>query len=213
MIKALIFDYDGVIVDSFPTVHKVFSIICNRMDKNCPKHILGFRDAYGENSRMLLKNLGFSNKEVDKANLIYREEIKKQNPNFYPGIKEAIIKLHKKYELFLVTANLRMEAEDKLKKLGVLGCFSKIIGGSLEPIEKSGALIKLLDEKKFSGYEVVMIGDRINDYNAAEKAGIKNIILVDYGWGYDKTKIPNYKQKIKIEKPLDILRAVESFEK
>ncbi len=92
MIKLIIFDYDGVIVDSFPTVHKVYQIICQRLGKKCPLNFEEFKKTYGKTSRNFAKNLEFSEEDIARADLIYREEILKQKPEFFEGIAEVIDK-------------------------------------------------------------------------------------------------------------------------
>ena len=56
--------------------------------------------------------------------------------------------------------------------------------------------------------EVISIGDRTVDYEAAKKAGLadENIILAGYGWGYDKDKV---KTKNIADKPEDILSIIK----
>ena len=56
--------------------------------------------------------------------------------------------------------------------------------------------------------EVILVGDRVVDYRLAQKAGIQNLILVEYGWGYDKKLTPNYKPKVIVNKPQDLLKAI-----
>ena len=56
---------------------------------------------------------------------------------------------------------------------------------------------------------MVMVGDRLVDFTTAKECGINQIILVEYGWGYDKEKISEYKQIILVHNPKDILVAVE----
>ena len=63
MIKLIIFDYDGVIVDSFLNVHKVYQIACQKLGKQCPSNLDEFRKIYGHNSIEAKKNLGFNKEE------------------------------------------------------------------------------------------------------------------------------------------------------
>lgn len=53
------------------------------------------------------------------------------------------------------------------------------------------------------------VGDRDIDLDIASEIGLKNVILVEYGWGYRKNK---FSPDIAVKKPKDILRAIQSFE-
>ena len=44
MIKLIIFDYDGVIVDSFVNVHLVYKIICKKLGKQYPEDFKDFKN-------------------------------------------------------------------------------------------------------------------------------------------------------------------------
>ena len=68
---------------------------------------------------------------------------------------------------------------------------------------------KIMRDHNVKQKQLISIGDRAIDYREAKKARIKNILLVEYGWGYRKEEVPRHKQKVVIEKPQDIMRAVK----
>lgn len=206
MIELIIFDYDGVIVDSFSTVHKVYQSICLKLGKKCPASMAKFRKIYGSNSRSLMKNLGFTPEEIKRADIFYKEKIVNYKPNFFPRIAEVIKQLSQNYKLILVSSNLHNEVTSKLKKLNVFELFDSIHAGKIGPMKKPDVLVTIMKKHHADPKNVVMIGDRMNDYYDARKAGIKNIILVEYGWGYDKNKVPS--QKMVVDKPSDLLEAI-----
>ena len=59
-----------------------------------------------------------------------------------------------------------------------------------------------------------MIGDRNIDFDKGVEAGLlaENIILVEYGWGYDRSKMEN-NQKFMVNKPSDLIPAIKYIEK
>lgn len=212
MIKLIIFDYDGVIVDSFQTMHKAYVRICDRLNKKCPSNFEDFRKMFGYNSQEFMKNMKFSQKEIEKANKFYLQEITKENPEFFHEIKKVLFSLSKKYKLVLVSANVKLEVLEKIKKLKATHLFDRIVGSDGNgPLRKVPELKRILKDFKLKPEEVLMIGDRINDYNDSLAAGINNVLLVEYGWGYDAKKIPYHKQDVLIKKPIDLLKAVKNF--
>jgi phosphoglycolate phosphatase len=213
-LKIVIFDYDGVIVDSFPSVHKTYQIICSKLNKECPKNIVDFKKIYGYVAKELRANLKFSEEDTKLANEMYLKTIVKMNPPLFPGIKQTIEKLNEDYKLILVSSSPREEVMSKLKKNNLDKFFTSIFAGDkAEPMRKVESLKKILALPNYSADEIVMIGDRNVDYDEGIKAGIpkENIILVEYGWGYDKGALKEYKQKIVVNNPLDLLDAIKSI--
>lgn len=202
-----------MIVDSFPTVHKVYQIICERLNKNCPTDFNDFKKVYGHRSSEFMRNMGYSEEEVILHNKMYSELILKQNPLFFKNIGPVIKKLSEQYKLILVTSSNKSEVDQKLTRLGVISLFQEVHGGESGKgsILKVEILKQILTNHHLENHEVLMIGDRINDYNDAKKAGIDNVILVEYGWGYDPKNIPEYKSRYLVKEPRDLLEAVKRF--
>ncbi len=209
MIKAIIFDYDGVIVDSFQNVFEVYQAICKELGKKCPATLEEFRKIYGRTYLDCYHNLGINPDEYEKAEQVFKREILKKTPKLFDGIKEVIVQLSKKYKLILVSATYKAEVAQKLENFEIIKYFSHIIGQLHEtdkPISKAKEITQVLKKEGLAKDEVVLIGDRNVDFDAGKKAGLKNIILVEYGWGYHKETLPH--QEVIVNQPKDLLRAI-----
>jgi phosphoglycolate phosphatase-like HAD superfamily hydrolase len=215
MIQAIIFDYDGVIVDSFPDLYEIYKVICKELNKKMPGTIKEFGRFYGYTFEEAYTNLGIINpEERKKAELIFKEDIAKTKPPIFKTIPEVLDQLSKKYKIFLLSSNYKEEVKKKIGSFGLIGYFSDIIGKEKsEPthFDKSKEITKLIKKHNLDETKVVMIGDRNVDYDEAQRAGI-NIILVEYGWGYEKEKLDGYNIRTLVNKPLDILKALKEIE-
>jgi len=217
MIKLVIFDYDGVIVDSFPSVHEVYKVIARKLGKKCPEDFDDFRKFYGYHRLECYKNMGVTEEDdYEKAEIIYREEIAKQNPEPFNGINEIIKELCRKYKVILVSNSPKEEIVQRLRSFGIHDYFSSIFASEdLKPFKKVEVFKEVMVKFSLKPEEIVMIGDRNIDYDKGVKAGLKpeNIILVEYGWGYDKNKIPDYNSKPTVNEPKDIIKAISKISK
>lgn len=208
MIKLIIFDYDGVIVDSFPIYHQIYKKICEKFGKNWPPTIEEFRKIYGNNSNDCYRNLGFNEEQKLEATKIIKQELSNYEPKIFEGIEDTLKKLQGQYKLAVVSSSPHEEVERKLRKFGLNGLFDFVIGRphhQLERFVKTEHLKKVAGDLGFTEDEVLLIGDRNVDFVEGSAAGLKNIILVDYGWGYSLKEIPDYKKLYLIKKPTDLL--------
>jgi phosphoglycolate phosphatase len=213
MIKLIVFDYDGVIVDSFPNIHSVYQIICQKLGKSYPEDFEDFKKIYGHSSSECYSQLGFSEEERIKGNMIFKEEILKKDAKLFDRIIEVLKKLHKDYKLAVISSSYKEEVEQKLKKFGLLKLFDFILAkeSHVGRFEKTESIKKIMEKLTMKSNEVLLIGDRNVDFIEGSKAGLSNILLVDYGWGYDLEEIPEYKQKVLVKEPNDLLEAVKEF--
>lgn len=213
MIKAIIFDYDGVIVDSFANIFEAYQTICNALGKRMPATIEEFKKVYGRGYLEAYENLGITSKEeCDKAEIIFQEETAKKSPPLFPNIGTVLQMLSKQYKLLLLSANYHHAIVKNLQKLGINKHFFDVIAQkeiTCIPLDKTSEMLKTLQAEGLQPNEVISIGDRDIDYEQSKKAGINNIILVEYGWGYHKETLPH--QKVLVYKPEDLLAAVQEL--
>ena len=191
MIKAIIFDYDGVIVDSFGSVFEVYKIICQRFGVVCPETLEDFRHIYGYNYMECFINLGIKEENFTEAKEIYKNEISQMEHGLFLGIAEVIRELSVNYKIYLVSASHSDEILPKIKKFNLTHYFEKIYCCADYGVRKSEMFIDLIRKNNYLPEELISIGDRAIDYEVAQRADIpdSNVILVTYGWGLDKSKI------------------------
>lgn len=210
MIKAVIFDYDGVIVDSFVGVFLVYQKICEYFQVVCPENIEDFRKTYGYNYLECLTNLGVAEKDFDEAQKIYQEEIVKINHDLFVDIVEVIAELSTKYKLYLISASHSTEVLPKIDSFNLTNYFEQIYCGADQKIRKDVMMKRAITENNYLPEELISIGDRAIDYVSSKQAGIKdeNIILVTYGWGLDTSLVGEANI---VDSPMEILKVIENL--
>jgi len=186
MKSALVFDYDGVLVDSLPFMQKVYNEIGKRLDIPEFRNLKNPVDFFDGNYRVTLQKVGISDeKEVDMVRGIYHELLINHNTMIplFPGIKELLYDAKDHFKLGLVSNNIKSEIEHNLEKLGVLGLFDFVAGdeyGALKPDPTQ--ILKCAEHLEISPARMTYVGDMTNDIIAARNAKVNKMIAVTYGY-------------------------------
>ena len=186
--NVLIFDFDGVIVDSLE--------ICMRKSiETFKKHNFNKIDSKEKFLSLFEKNFyeSFADSGIDKAKIpkvvedlrISLSKEKNKLQLFY-GIEDALKKLSKDNTIFIITANMTEIVEDFLKSKNIN--FEEVIGADKET-SKVKRIVHI--KSKYKGNNYFYIGDTKGDIIEGRKAGIKTI-AVTWGWhSEDKLKEEN----------------------
>ena len=209
-IKAIIFDFDGVINNGVEVHYDFYRDLCKSNNIKPPfstkKEFRGWFDA--RDYKINYQNLDISLK--DQKNIPYAEYIKQVGIPLIKGIKEVIEKLSKKYVLAVVSTNHKEIIEHQLKVYGILKFFKVIIGnGDVFKIKPHPeALLKCLKELKLSNKEVIYIGDMVSDIETSRNANIK-IISVTWGWS-PKEELKKAKPDWIVDNPKELYKPISS---
>lgn len=177
MKKVVIFDFDGVILDSMPIKTYAFREIFRDFDADAVEKLAQFHIKNGGISRfvkiryffedILGQNVGESDikKYADKFSDIVTAELIKPK---YLVIEtmEFIESLYGQKRLFIASGAEENELKYLCMKFGIDGYFDGIFGS---PAPKSELLRIIVDRSEADANDCAMIGDSINDYEAAVK--------------------------------------------
>jgi beta-phosphoglucomutase len=143
MLKAILFDFDGVILDSeeyhYEAFQRVFeeegvSLTRESYYRNC----LGFNDVecfrWGLKGTRKIDEAGGIGALTDRK-AVYFEELLEKEMRFFPGVCEFIRAAGKKYPLAVTSMARRGEIEVALSRAGLSDLFHLIVSG--EDVEKT----------------------------------------------------------------------------
>ncbi len=184
--KLIIFDYDGVLVDTFPITCLAYKEIFKEFKINKRYEPEEFRYLFEADWKKFVATLGIKSKQdIQKVEEIFRKVSleNKDSIKLFPLIKQLIISLKEKgHSLVIVSNNYEHVIRTQLDKEGVSKYFDHIldVAHGLKP-DPAGILVAL-NKLNIRPEHAIMVGDMDADIEAAKKAKLKKVIAVD--WGY-----------------------------
>ena len=172
-IKAIIFDFDGVILDSVDAKTQAFAELYEPYGKTVVQQVVKHHEANGGISRFEKIRYYHSNFLGTELSEIEIDNIADQfsqlalnkvlSSPYVPGA-EAFIKKNYKYDLFISTGTPKEEIEYILQKLKIREYFKKVYGSPAVKTEHVGDIIA---RNKYDNKTVIFVGDAATDVEAA----------------------------------------------
>jgi len=197
MLRAVIFDFNGIIVDDEPIHFKLFQKVLGEegivlTEDAYYARYLGFDDrgafmaGFRENARSLSDE---KLRDLIERKAIYYQDAIREHVAIFPGVTRLIHNLSSSLPLAVASGALRQEIETILNTAGLLKHFQAIISaedvkqGKPEPeifLKALAALNALVGNKKsIQPDECVVIEDSKEGIRAARRAGMKCLAVTN----------------------------------
>lgn len=178
MIKVLILDFDGVVLESVEVKTEAFRQLFSfseHVDEIVSFHIRNggisrfdkFRHIYANILKKPLSEDEFERLASDFSGLVKQGVIESR---FVDGAGELLNAIHGRIPVYIVSATPEDEINDIVRTMG-LGIYFKGVYGS--PAKKTDLIRKVIKMEEAAPEEILFVGDAINDMNAAADAGVR----------------------------------------
>jgi phosphoglycolate phosphatase len=200
IIKGLLFDLDGTLVDSAPDLAVAINRMCSDLGRG-PLDEKSIRDWIGNGASVLVKRALSNSRDVSsgldesmvaealKRFMLYYRETLCVHSRLYPGVAQTLRHLQASNHLLAVVTN-KPEAliAPLLGGLGIADCFALTVGGDTLPRKKPNPmpLEYAVDQLGLRVEQCLMVGDSRNDIQAAKALGMRSI-GVSYGYNYGES--------------------------
>lgn len=184
--KAIIFDFDGVILDSVQVKTRAFADMYKPYGKDIEAKVIEHHLQHGGVSRyekFKIYHRYFLNEEINEtkvqalahqfSDLVLKKVLES---SFIPGAKEFLDKVFVKYQTFVCTGTPQNEIERIVFERGLSMYFDELHGS---PDKKITIIKRILGSHQLDKNEVLFIGDAMTDYKAAHHCGLHFIGVVN----------------------------------
>lgn len=203
--KIILFDFDGVIADSFDIAFEINKII----DSNVTTR---------ENFRKLFDGniVDWAMKSIPKKELerINREFWKRHIPQMkkvkiFPDMKEVIMELAKKYTLLIISSTIISRIRDFLEGNDMLSYFDDIVGNNFIDANKTERMKMVFKKYAVEIKDCIFITDTLGDMREAASLKVQSIGV---SWGFQKKENLLKGEPFSIaEKPKELLSIVSNY--
>lgn len=208
MIKIIVFDFDGVIVDSNKLKKEVWFNLFPESDTRAQKIVKNaLYRRFGEETRFnilrrIFENFGtplftrelLVNHYADKYNDLVQQGIAEKG--FKVGILETLDLLSKKYALYINSGTPQLALQESVSRLKIQNFFKGVYG---RPPSKEENLKKIMNAERVKGEDVLVVGDNEEDRQSAESCDCHFIGVANEFNGWAKTSFPAISSLIEIK--------------
>lgn len=175
--KSILWDFDGVIMDSMSIRDKGFEVTLSEFPKEQVQQLLDFHRLNGGLSRYVKFRYFYEEilKEpiTDEIVMLYASRFSEVMMELLIDEKlliddslDFIKKYHKQVPMHVVSGSDGIELNEICERLGIAKYFISIQGS---PTPKNELVRKLIIDNSYNVNSIVLIGDSINDFEAADK--------------------------------------------
>lgn len=200
MLKVVVFDFDGVIADTF----KLNIEIAREQKKKFT--LKDFRDHHNGNvwEKPVIQ---YTKKDLKYGFAEYHSRLK---GNLLFPLKDQIKELAKNYDLFIISSSPERSIEKFLQLVDISKYFEKVLGyyAHQSKVEK---FKMIFGEYKLKPEECVFVTDSLGDLREGRKVGVSTVAVT---WGYHgKSRLKKGKPSIMIHDFNDLTEAIEKIKR
>ncbi|MBU2416361.1 HAD hydrolase-like protein [Patescibacteria group bacterium] len=169
--KIIIFDFDGVIVDSFDVAFEV-----NRLARPTIT-----RERYQAKFNGNIADAKYEDEKVREIDFFYEHGERFKKLGIKQDIKEALVSLSKDHKLFIVSSTINSIIEEYLNRHGLLDSFTEILGFDVET-SKVKKFNMIFEKHNVSPSQAIFLTDTSGDIEEAMEAKINFIVGILGGY-------------------------------
>lgn len=206
--KAIIFDFDGTIADSFELVLDLYY----ELTGHPPFTQEEIAEYKGLTMRKAMKVVHLSPRQIPLLIIKGRAQMGQRLHEVKPfhDMKSVLQTLHEEGNLLLVMSSNSHQNVETFLKSHKLNSYIDTVYGGVGLLSKASALRKVLRQNKLDANKCFYVGDEVRDIVAAKRAHVRSVAVT---WGYNnETILARKKPNIIAKTPDDLLRKLSQYQ-
>jgi len=183
--KLILFDFDGVIVDSLDVYEAVVRQCFERVGKPIVRNREDFLALYHDNFYREVASRGIDLNAFMAALADIRPQIDTSLIQPYRMMASVLRELAKRHRLMLISSNHEETIQVLLTRMNIQGCFEAVLGSN-SLLNKTEKIIHAWNQSGVARDQVYYIGDTTGDIREARRAGVKTVAVT---WGWHNSEI------------------------
>jgi phosphoglycolate phosphatase/pyrophosphatase PpaX len=171
-IKAVLFDLDGTLLDSFGLHYSAYEVMFAQFGIEMEKEL--FISSYSPNWYRTYEAFGLAEEHWQSANDLWLKAAEAHVAELFPDVLKVLDRLADEYELGIVTSGSKSRVLRDMDRLDIHRYFSALITGDdiSEPKPAPQGLHMALEKLSLSPGEAVYVGDAHADFEMSRAAGV-----------------------------------------
>ncbi|MDG4818354.1 HAD-IA family hydrolase [Micromonospora sp. WMMD956] len=181
-IRAVVFDLDGVVVDSSAVMREAFSIAYAEVVGDGPAPFEEYNRHMGRYFPDIMRLMGLP---LEMEEPFVRESYRMAHlVPLFPGVRETLEELHGRgVRMAIATGKSGPRARSLLDTLGVLGLFDRVLGSDevARPKPAPDIVVAALGHLDVPPEQAMMVGDAVIDLLSGRDAGVTTVATTWHG--------------------------------
>ena len=201
--KLLLFDFDGVLVDSLDVYEKTVTDCLKKIGQPLTRGREQFLELFEGNFYESLKQQGVDMEKFSNASVDILAKVNYADMKPFDAIRPVLRKLTKNHPLIIISSNDSPTIKEALRLYDFDGIFDDILGCDFM-LSKKDKILHVIRKYSVTLQDIYYIGDTTGDIKEGKQAGVKTV-GVTWGW-HSKELIATSQPDYLFDKPEDLMK-------